>query len=143
MQLPYAFSFSQLPSNRIQQAPARGSSSIYRRAAPFWESVHRQNQSMGQQKTAVVEPDYFEAGYLLVPDKRAQAHLRFWAACSQEVSTMPELLFKAISQVFCSLASKSRTLAGSNQRRSLTWIAWWGSLLAFWSLLLHIPLLGL
>ena len=29
-------------------------------------------------------PDYLEAGYLLVPDKRAQAHLCFWAACSQE-----------------------------------------------------------
>ena len=42
--------------------------------------------------------DYLEVGYLLVPDKRAQARLRYWAACSRDTPTMDDILFKAISR---------------------------------------------
>ena len=41
--------------------------------------------------------DYLEVGYLLVPDKRAQALLCYWAACSRDTPTMDDILFKAIS----------------------------------------------
>ncbi|KIJ91334.1 hypothetical protein K443DRAFT_14485 [Laccaria amethystina LaAM-08-1] len=41
--------------------------------------------------------DYLEIGYLLIPDVRAQARLRYWAACSRDADTMSALLFKAIS----------------------------------------------
>ena len=40
---------------------------------------------------------YLDVGYLLVPDIGAQACLRYWAACSQDSSTMSEILFKAVT----------------------------------------------
>ena len=40
--------------------------------------------------------DYLDIGYLLLLDLGAQACLRYWAACSQNSSTMSEILFKAV-----------------------------------------------
>ncbi|EDQ99137.1 uncharacterized protein LACBIDRAFT_335304 [Laccaria bicolor S238N-H82] len=42
--------------------------------------------------------DYIKVGYLLVPDRRAQAHLRYWSACLRDTSMMTKILFKAIMQ---------------------------------------------
>ena len=47
-------------------------------------------------KPLVWNTDYLEVGYLLVPDIRAQARLRYWAACSPGATTMAALLTKAI-----------------------------------------------
>ncbi|EDQ98716.1 uncharacterized protein LACBIDRAFT_296822, partial [Laccaria bicolor S238N-H82] len=41
--------------------------------------------------------DYLDIRFLLVPDKKAQACLCYWAACSRDVSTMAEVLLKAIT----------------------------------------------
>ena len=41
--------------------------------------------------------DFLEVGYLLIPDIKAQARLRYWAACSRDADTMSALLFKAVS----------------------------------------------
>ena len=65
-------------------------------------------RNMGGQYTSVIKAwvgkkplawnmDYLEVGYLLVPDARAQARLRYWAACSRDSSTMAQVLFKAIT----------------------------------------------
>ena len=40
--------------------------------------------------------DFLDVGYLLVPNDNAQARLRYWAASSQDVTTMLSLLLKAI-----------------------------------------------
>ena len=41
-------------------------------------------------------PDFLEVGYLLIPDPKAQARLRYWAAGSSDVLSMAAILFKAI-----------------------------------------------
>jgi len=40
--------------------------------------------------------DFLEVGYLLVPDPKSQARLRYWAASSANSSSMAAILFKAI-----------------------------------------------
>ncbi|EDR10034.1 uncharacterized protein LACBIDRAFT_325588 [Laccaria bicolor S238N-H82] len=40
--------------------------------------------------------DFLEVGYLLIPDARAQARLRYWAVSARELSTMTTLLLKAV-----------------------------------------------
>lgn len=40
--------------------------------------------------------DYLEVGYLLIPDIRVQARLRYWTTCSRDASTMPALLLRAV-----------------------------------------------
>ena len=42
-------------------------------------------------------PDFLDVGYLLVPDPKSQARLRYWAACSSDSSSMAAILFKAIA----------------------------------------------
>ena len=42
--------------------------------------------------------DYLDVGYLLVPDKKAQARLHYWAMCSRDVTSMPDILSKAIAR---------------------------------------------
>ena len=40
--------------------------------------------------------DFLDVGYLLVSDPKAEARLRYWAACSNEPSSMAAILFKGI-----------------------------------------------
>ena len=40
--------------------------------------------------------DFLDVGFLLVSDPRSQARLRYWAACSNDSSSMAAILFKAI-----------------------------------------------
>lgn len=41
-------------------------------------------------------PDLLDVGFLLIPDPKAQARLRYWASCSSDASSMAAILFKAI-----------------------------------------------
>ncbi|EDQ98425.1 uncharacterized protein LACBIDRAFT_302374 [Laccaria bicolor S238N-H82] len=40
--------------------------------------------------------EFLDVGFLLIPDPKAQARLRYWAACSGDASSMAAILFKAI-----------------------------------------------
>lgn len=79
---------SQLPSGRSMYVDElRHLGSQYAGEVSVWAS----------KKPLTWNVDYLDVGYLLVPDPKAQARLRYWAACSQNLSTMSEILLKAIT----------------------------------------------
>ena len=94
-------------SRRHSASPQRGhrhqSTTMPRQRAVFLEDLRELvgQYSGGDAPWASRKPlrwnvDFLEVGYLLIPDVRAQARLRYWAACSPDATSMGSLLTKAV-----------------------------------------------